>query len=93
MILGSANIWINSNKCSDEGCKSHKQYEGEKSKTYKELGLDLDVEFGTGELVGKINADDVYVAGVQVSQQKIAEITREIGSIFMEVFISLSIIS
>jgi hypothetical protein len=46
------------------------------------------VEFGTGELVGKINADHLYVAGVQVDHQPFAEITHEIGSIFAEVYYS-----
>jgi cathepsin D len=30
------------------------------------LGYDLDVEFGTGELIGEINADDAYVGGVKI---------------------------
>ena len=63
---GSANIWMNSARCHDVGCLNHKQYDGTKSSTYKHLGYDLDVEFGTGELIGEINADDVYVGGVKI---------------------------
>lgn len=63
---GSANIWINSARCHDVGCINHKQYDGSKSSTFKHLGYDLDVEFGTGELIGEINADDVYVGGVRI---------------------------
>lgn len=85
LILGSANIWINSAKCLDEGCINHKRYNGKYFSSYIELNFDLDVEFGTGELVGKINADHLYVGGVQVEHQPFAEITHEIGSIFAEV--------
>ncbi len=65
-ILGSANIWINSAKCVDSGCTCHKQYNGTLYPNYVELNFDLDVQFGTGELVGKINSDHMYVAGVEV---------------------------
>lgn len=50
--IGSANVWIDSASCKDYGCKNHKQYDGTKFSTYERLGFDLDVEFGTGELVG-----------------------------------------
>lgn len=76
---------MNSVKCSDAGCLNHKQYKGEDSSTYKELGYGLDVEFGTGELMGEINADNAFIAGVQVDAQNFAEITHEIGDIFADV--------
>lgn len=49
---GSANIWINSKHCSDAGCVNHKQYDSSSSPNYKKNGLNLDVQFGTGELIG-----------------------------------------
>ena len=64
---------------------NHKQYDGSKFSTHKDVGADLDVEFGTGELQGLINADDVYLGGVQVKEQNLAEITHEIGPIFAQV--------
>jgi cathepsin D len=81
---GSANIWINSARCKDYGCKNHKQYDSSKSSTYKHLGYDLDVEFGTGELMGEINADDVYVGGVKIDSQDFSEIVQENGDVFAE---------
>jgi cathepsin D len=47
---GSANLWIDSAQCKDDGCVNHKQYNGANSANYKKLGLELDVQFGTGEL-------------------------------------------
>lgn len=64
---------------------THKQFDSKDSNTYKELGYGLDVEFGTGELLGEINADNVFIAGVQVDSQNFAEITHEIGDIFADV--------
>lgn len=81
---GSANIWMNSARCTDVGCVNHKQYDGTKSSTYKHLGYDLDVEFGTGELIGEINADDVYVGGVKIDAQDFSEIVQENGDVFAE---------
>ena len=83
--IGSANIWIDSAQCNDVGCRNHKQYDGSKFSTYTQLNYDLDVEFGTGELQGKINSDHVYAAGVKVENQNFAEITHEIGPIFAQV--------
>ncbi|CAD8044662.1 unnamed protein product [Paramecium primaurelia] len=79
---GSANIWLNSARCNDYGCKNHKQYDGQKSLTYEHLGYDLDVEFGTGELMGEINADTAYVGNVMIRKQEFAEIVRENGDVF-----------
>ncbi|CAD8100887.1 unnamed protein product [Paramecium sonneborni] len=81
---GSANIWLNSARCNDYGCKNHKQYDGSKSSTYEHLGYDLDVEFGTGELMGEINADTAYVGGVKIAKQEFAEIVRENGDVFAQ---------
>ena len=55
------------------------------STSYEKIGDHLDVQFGTGELIGEINSDQVFLGGVQVQNQKIAEITREIGGVFVDV--------
>ena len=52
--------------CRDTGCVNHKQYDHTKSSHYKKVGLDLDVEFGTGELEGSVNEDTVFVGGIEV---------------------------
>lgn len=82
---GSSNIWINSNKCQDLGCVTHKQYQSELSTSFVKVGDHLDVQFGTGELIGEVNSDRVFLAGIQVENQKIAEITKEIGGVFVDV--------
>ncbi len=83
---GSANFWINSKRCHDEGCLNHKQYDYTLSQNYKKIGFKLDVQFGTGQLSGVINEDSVYFGGVEVANQDFAEITDELGYIFVTVF-------
>jgi cathepsin D len=86
---GSANFWIDSSKCNDPGCLNHKRYDSSNSPTYNRMGLELDVEFGTGELEGEINQDTVYFGGVEVQSQGFSEIMKENGEIFAEVKIIL----
>jgi cathepsin D len=52
---GSANLWLDSKKCQNEGCRQHKQYDAKSSPTYRHVGYALDVMFGTGELNGEVN--------------------------------------
>lgn len=70
MVLdtGSANMWIDSSKCNEEGCMKHHQYDGSKSQTYRNLGYDLEVEFGTGDLKGQINSDTLYFGDVELPE-------------------------
>ena len=82
---GSANFWINSKRCQDEGCLSHKQYDYTLSQKYKKIGFKLDVQFGTGQLSGVINEDSVFFGGVEIANQDLAEITDELGQVFVAV--------
>ena len=63
---GSANLWMDSSRCQDQGCKDHKQYNSRDSKTFQKVGYSLDVMFGTGELSGEVNSDTVWVGGIEV---------------------------
>lgn len=67
-------MWIDSTKCKDKGCTNHKQYDASASKTFNNLGLSLEVEFGTGGLSGEINEDTAYFGGVPIEKQAFAEI-------------------
>lgn len=88
---GSANFWINSKRCNDEGCLAHKQYDYSNSKKFKKVGFKLDVQFGTGQLSGMINEDSVFFGGVEVFNQDFAEITEELGQVFVTVRLSFLI--
>ncbi|CAD8180988.1 unnamed protein product [Paramecium octaurelia] len=77
---GSANFWIDSVKCKNEGCKQHTQYKP--SFRSKHLGYALNVQFGTGDLNGEVNSDVVKLGEIEVEDQNIAEIVEENGAVF-----------
>ncbi|CAD8135197.1 unnamed protein product [Paramecium pentaurelia] len=81
---GSANLWINSNRCQEEGCLRHKQYKHEDSQSFISLNQELNVEFGSGDLKGIVNADTIYFGDVTLPRQNLAEIISENGSIFRD---------
>jgi len=68
---GSGNLIIPGATCLDEACKSHKQYDVEKSKSAKRVNCDgsaageggeadlLTITFGTGKITGQCIADEV----------------------------------
>jgi cathepsin D len=72
-------------RCSNEGCRQHKQYDAEASPTHQHIGYALDVMFGTGELNGEVNQDNVFVGDLEVKLQDFAEIIEETGSVFLNV--------
>ena len=78
-------MWINSIQCIDAGCISRKRYDHFTSPNFLELGLELNVQFGTGELYGEINTDHIYIGGVCVKNQDFAEIKQERGDVFIDV--------
>ncbi|KAL4453961.1 hypothetical protein ABPG74_003844 [Tetrahymena malaccensis] len=81
---GSANIWMNSIHCNDPGCVSHKQYDFHQSKNYKSVGLSLDVQFGTGELIGEMATDTVYFGDIEIKDQTFVEIHEQRGDVFAQ---------
>lgn len=76
---------MNSKRCHDKGCLNHKQYDGNQFSSYVQLGFDLEVQFGTGDLKGVINQDDAFLAGIKVNKQPFAEIVEEGGEVFYAV--------
>lgn len=82
---GSANIFINSSHCQDEGCLNHKQFNSQKSSTFESEGLNLDVQFGTGELIGEFGKDTVFFGDIEVKNQEFIEIFEERGNVFAQV--------
>eukprot|EP00744_Colponema_vietnamica_P001293 GILI01002156.1.p1 GENE.GILI01002156.1~~GILI01002156.1.p1 ORF type:complete len:430 (+),score=127.67 GILI01002156.1:97-1290(+) len=81
---GSANLWIDSALCKDQSCVTHDQYDHSKSSSFKEIGFEVGVQFGTGELKGKISEDSLSLGPLTIPKQSIGEITNESGEVFME---------
>lgn len=80
---GSSNLWINSDLCEDRACLLHKRFEPEKSSSYVEMDVDMNVQFGTGEVNGFLAQDTFRVGPVEVTGQTFGEITSEVGEVFV----------
>lgn len=80
---GSSNLWINSVKCADEACKMHRQFDNDQSDTYKEKGIDMSVQFGTGKIEGFLAEDTFRLGPIVVQHQTFGQITSEVGEVFM----------
>lgn len=78
-------MWINSKLCSFPHCVENKQYDATKSNTFEKLGKPLEVQFGSGSLVGEINADNVWLGDIKIEKQPFAMIREEYGASFMSV--------
>ena len=80
---GSGNFFINSNLCTSDTCKTRKFYNHDYSSTFKDHKMSLSVTYGTGDVKGRICADTVSIAGVELQNQHLAEVTEENGSVFV----------
>lgn len=81
---GSSNFLINSKKCKTPSCQSRKSYNSEHSVSHKSIGTQIDVQFGTGEILGEVSEDSVSLGSVHLRHQKFVEITEEIGEVFAD---------
>ena len=80
---GSANLWVDSTKCDQKSCRTHTQYDDEKSETFDKGEESTEViHFGTGSLTGVIGIDTVYVDDLEVKEQRVGEITNQVGQVF-----------
>ncbi|CAD8061543.1 unnamed protein product [Paramecium sonneborni] len=79
---GSANLWINSKRCQEEGCLRHKQYNYQENESFVPLNQELNVEFGSGNLKGIVNSDTIFFEDIVLPNQTLAEIQSENGLIF-----------
>jgi len=80
---GSTNLWIASTLCKQKSCAERTRYNPEQSVTYSAVRRDeLDVEFGTGELRGRLAVDDFHVGPFTVKRQTFGMIQEEIGEVF-----------
>lgn len=80
---GSSNLWINSVECPSEACMIHNRFDHSKSDTFKPVGMDMSVRFGTGSIDGFLGQDTFTFGPVKVKGQTFGQITQEIGDVFL----------
>lgn len=66
MDTGSSNTWVTSASCDSFECNTHKSFDSSKSSTYKRVGYDIEVKFGTGQIEGFIAEDVVRLGSVEI---------------------------
>jgi pepsin A len=83
---GSTNMWVSSTLCEKQICRDRNKFDPLQSVTFLEKpDSDLDIPFGTGELVGKQGIDAFSVGPYKVVNQTFALIANEIGPIFSQI--------
>lgn len=79
---GSSNLWVTSCDCESEACHMHACFDSRSSSSYKEVGYDVEVKFGTGNIDGFISQDTFSLGPLKVRGQNFGEITVENGDVF-----------
>ena len=79
---GSSNLWVTSCLCDSEACKMHACFDNSVSDSYKEVGYDVQVKFGTGNIDGFISQDTFTLGPLKIRGQNFGEITVETGDVF-----------
>ncbi|KAI8588748.1 cathepsin D2 [Geranomyces variabilis] len=72
---GSADLWVPDASVSSLPGKN--KYDPKKSKTYKDIGGDFNIQYGSGQAVGKTASETVTVAGITVTKQVFGDVTDE----------------
>jgi len=80
---GSSNLWINSDRCHSKACLLHRRFRPSASSTYKPLGMEMSVQFGTGRIEGFLAQDTFTLGPLKIKNQAFGQITNEIGQVFV----------
>merc|ERR1719201_1026516 len=76
---GSSNLWVTSSLCRSQVCLRHRRYDHDASSSFKEVGYEIEVTFGTGRINGFISRDTFTLGHMKVRGQNFGEITSEEG--------------
>mmetsp|Transcript_33408 Transcript_33408/g.30398 ORF Transcript_33408/g.30398 Transcript_33408/m.30398 type:complete len:102 (+) Transcript_33408:314-619(+) len=76
---GSSSFMIDSTLCEQDSCKLAKAYNPEDSETYTKIEpeMGIEIEYGSGTVVGLLSKDDLYMGGVKGKQITFFQIIQE----------------
>lgn len=77
-LSSSADLWIPSQKCSNEICPTNR-FDSTQSTTFKDLQQKFSITYGTAYALGEFGTDLVSLAGVTVQNQQIAVVNDTNG--------------
>ena len=79
---GSSNLWVPSKDCSSLACFLHAKYDHDESSTYKEIGTEFSIQYGSGAMEGYVSQDTLSIGDLVIPGQQFAEATSEPGLAF-----------
>ncbi|XP_010070735.1 PREDICTED: embryonic pepsinogen-like, partial [Pterocles gutturalis] len=82
---GSSNLWVPSASCISLACQNHQMFNPSQSSTYKNMGQNLSIQYGTGDMEGIVGSDTVTVASLVDTNQLFGLSTTEPGEFFVNV--------
>ncbi|KIJ65105.1 hypothetical protein HYDPIDRAFT_111003 [Hydnomerulius pinastri MD-312] len=71
---GSSDLWVASSTCGTT-CEGTGNFDATKSSTFKSLGRDFEVTYGSGEAMGTLSEDVVQMAGFTIQSQEFGSVT------------------
>ncbi|KAG8739327.1 hypothetical protein FRC10_005785 [Ceratobasidium sp. 414] len=80
MDSGSADMWVGGEACKSQqggGCGNHTFLGTQSSSSFKSLGKNFQVTYGTGQVKGDIITDDIVVAGLKLPAHTFGVATEE----------------
>ncbi|KRW98489.1 Aspartic peptidase domain [Pseudocohnilembus persalinus] len=79
---GSNNLFLNSVKCQQSGCKKGEQYDSSQSQSYQLDGTVIEVTFGSGAIQGQLAYENLFINEMEIDNVQFYEITSQDGKIF-----------
>lgn len=80
---GSSNLWAYSSHCKAFVCHTHDTFDGSKSRTYKQLGDDFQILYGSGGIKGTTSSDMARFGGYKAEDFVFGEIYEVSGITFL----------
>ncbi|RIB15553.1 aspartic peptidase domain-containing protein [Gigaspora rosea] len=80
--LGSSDLWVPSQNCTQYDCSIHKRFNESLSKTFNPIGTPFDIEYGAGEVAGITGKGNVLVGGIETVGQIFGLVQEEYGDFF-----------
>ena len=73
---GSSNLWVPSKDCTGITCKAKDKYDKDASSTYKPDGREMKIQYGSGNVSGKVVQDQVGLGGLAIQNCYFGDMTH-----------------
>ncbi|RIB15549.1 aspartic peptidase domain-containing protein, partial [Gigaspora rosea] len=80
--LGSADLWVPSQNCTQHPCRIHRRFNERLSKTFRPIDISYSVQYGAGSVYGILGQDNVLAGGIESVGQIFGLAREEDGKFF-----------